>query len=261
MVERVTRASLEETTRFLNRSPEINHYILSDLHWLGLEHPMMEVYFQRARELTAVLLRVGSGFTLYAPGDFDQEEMAAFLRRFNYKLISGKTTPVRQLMGQLRPPLMVGHQTFSVLEDRQPRDVARRYPVVLLDAGNIRRYVHHMAQLRAEVDEFSQPFSIERTLMQFEQRSQRGILAMANGQAVCMALTSGELPGASLVVSVCTRPSHRGRGYAASVVWSLCHWLQSEGKKPFLYWDAPQAGRVYHRLGFVDRAEWRIVRY
>lgn len=64
------------------------------------------------------------------------------------------------------------------------------------------------------------------------------------------------------VSAVCTRPEHRGRGYAAALMLRVAQRIAAEGDTPFLHSYAHNGGaiRLYESLGFRVRREIVLTR-
>lgn len=63
-----------------------------------------------------------------------------------------------------------------------------------------------------------------------------------------------------MIVGVATHPAHRRKGLATQLLIRLCEDLLSEGKTPCLFYDNPEAGSIYRRLGFTDVGTWVMYR-
>jgi predicted GNAT family acetyltransferase len=59
-----------------------------------------------------------------------------------------------------------------------------------------------------------------------------------------------------MVVSVATMMVHRGKGLMCMCLSRLCQDVLAEGKSLCLFYDNPEAGKVYHRLGFKSIDNW-----
>jgi ribosomal protein S18 acetylase RimI-like enzyme len=72
------------------------------------------------------------------------------------------------------------------------------------------------------------------------------------GRLVAMAGLRTAIPGYREVSAVCTNPSYRGRGYAATLVCSVMNEMAKHGELPYLHvrQDNISAIRLYSRLGF-----------
>jgi uncharacterized protein len=63
------------------------------------------------------------------------------------------------------------------------------------------------------------------------------------------------------VVGVCTVKEHQKKGMASACLVRLCQDLLQEGKELCLFYDNPDAGRIYERLGFVPIGRWMMVSF
>jgi predicted GNAT family acetyltransferase len=75
------------------------------------------------------------------------------------------------------------------------------------------------------------------------------------GQLVAMAGERLRPSGYTEISAVCTRPDHRGRGYASSLVSTLIQKITKRDEIPFLHVRTENVGavRVYEKLGFETR--------
>jgi predicted GNAT family acetyltransferase len=82
-----------------------------------------------------------------------------------------------------------------------------------------------------------------------------------DGRLVSVASTSAANSRSAMVVGVATQPGCRGRGYASAVVSSVCTASFAEGKEFLcLFYDNPNAGRIYNRIGFREIGEYAMLR-
>lgn len=80
-----------------------------------------------------------------------------------------------------------------------------------------------------------------------------------DGALVATAGQRMQLPDAVEISAVCTDPTWRGRGFAASVTTLMAQRIAGSGRTPFLHVRADNDGarRVYERIGFTVRTELR----
>ena len=62
-----------------------------------------------------------------------------------------------------------------------------------------------------------------------------------------------------MVVSVATRKDYRRQGLMTQVLSKLCQDLLNEQKTLCLFYDNPEAGAVYHKLGFKTIGKWKMI--
>ena len=98
------------------------------------------------------------------------------------------------------------------------------------------------------------PGAVERPL-----RDTRIWLAEWQKQILSVALTNAETKNLAMIGGVYTRPNARGYGLSQAVCSALSAELLSNRKQPILYWETPEAGRVYRKLGFKTVGDWRSV--
>jgi len=75
-----------------------------------------------------------------------------------------------------------------------------------------------------------------------------------DGQLIAMAGERLILSGYPEISGVCTHPSHRGKGYAASLIWRVAQDHRREGLVPWLHVSAENhhAIELYRRMGFRE---------
>ena len=92
-----------------------------------------------------------------------------------------------------------------------------------------------------------------------ETREGRHFLIERGGQVICQANSTAETAEAAMIGGVATRADWRRQGLASAVMTALCGQLLSEGKKPCLFFENEEAGRIYSRLGFVPIGRWTLM--
>lgn len=79
-----------------------------------------------------------------------------------------------------------------------------------------------------------------------------------DGKVIVTASTTAENSMSAMVVAVATHPDYRGKGLAKHVVARLCGDLLAEGRSLCLFYDNPNAGLIYKKLGFKDVGFWSM---
>lgn len=80
------------------------------------------------------------------------------------------------------------------------------------------------------------------------------------GNVVATAATTAETTRSAMVVAVATHPAHRNQGHASRLVKALIERYRERNKGLCLFYDNPDAGRIYRRLGFVEDGMWTLFR-
>lgn len=81
-----------------------------------------------------------------------------------------------------------------------------------------------------------------------------------DGRLVAMAGERLRLPGYTEVSAVCTRPGHRGRGYAAGLMSMVARAIVARGEIPFLHAYDHNTGAIalYETLGYRRRRQVKV---
>ncbi|MFP3916986.1 GNAT family N-acetyltransferase [Lysinibacillus telephonicus] len=94
-----------------------------------------------------------------------------------------------------------------------------------------------------------------------ETKTGRTYFIRVNGEMVTTASTTAENSRSAMVVAVATKEEFKRKGLATDCMIKLCKDLLAEGKELCLFYDNPEAGKIYKRLGFEDIGFWNLYRY
>jgi len=248
---------------FLAAESALNLFIIGDIENNGFESEFQQLWgdFDGRGRLRAVLLRYFGSFIPYAPGDFDLEGLAGILRRQRDRMqaFSGIDRVVRRFEGV--PGLFpegIEKRTLCFVElksgqrlDAMTREVPSRIErAVPEDAPGI-------LELQREIEEFRVGEDGQQvSRRELEQGAARAYLVRDGGRVIAAVRTTAENSRSAMIVGVATHPDYRRRGLATQLLVRLGRELLAEGKRPCLFYDNPQAGGIYRRLGFTDVGTW-----
>ena len=273
MIRRLTEADRQATFDFLAAESAFNLFILADIRNYGFETEFQQVWgdFSADGRLRAVLLRYFRNFIPYGREGFDAAGLARIIERrvgedaATRWEVSGKT----EVVGRLRPYTekildwdrrrslhfaeLAGDGSLRGLRQELPGDVQlhRMQPA---DASLIGELYRRIAEFRT-FDE-----GAERELHHsLATGAARGYWLEHDGRAVAAVKTAAENPYSAMVVGVATDPGFRRRGFATQLMVRLCEEVLAEGKRLCLFYDNPEAGAIYKRVGFRDIGTWDMV--
>jgi len=116
-------------------------------------------------------------------------------------------------------------------------------------------------ELHRAIEEFSiGDVNEEAFLRPIKDGSGRTCFIRRDGRPVSAASSAAETKSMAMVVGVGTLKEYRKRGYASLCVSALCRPLLEEEKAAYLFYDNPDAGRIYRRLGFREIGKWLSAR-
>jgi len=254
----------EQVMGLLAPESALNLFIIGDVENNGFGQEFQQLWgdFDAAGRLRAVLLRYYGSFIPYAPGEFELDGLAEVLigRRHRITAFSGIDRVIRPF--ETYPGLLPENarkRTLSFLElrggDRLAGPEGGGLGGQAFRAGpdDVPAYL----KLWAEVNGLERSDEVERShRREIEQGAGRVYLLRQGDQVVATVKTTAETSSGAVITGVTTHPAFRRRGLATSLLVLLCRELLGEGKRPCLFYDNPEAGGIYRRLGFTDAGTW-----
>jgi uncharacterized protein len=121
--------------------------------------------------------------------------------------------------------------------------------------------IGQILSLRRSIDEFTIGDNAEEMLRtSMEANTSRTYYTEEDEQMTACVSTTAENSISAMIVGVCTRKEYRRKGLATSIMQKLFKDVLNEGKVLCLFYNNPEAGRIYKRLGFRDIGKWTMYR-
>lgn len=257
----ITKASTNDKQRILDslkNDPSRSLFITGDIQQNGIETDYQEVWLDEDTDgLHAIILRYHTNLVLYV---FDRIVDTEGFRKLFYdpriNLISATGQHLNALPQDLYASLELRPMYFC--ECRKLENEVLGAEMATLDD------VEDICIGLSQIEEFNQleRNSVEDQIKNFSEQLKHGkkvaYIVKHQGRVVSQASSSAMTDTGCMVVGVFTLPGYRGKGYARQVVSSLSAWALDHGKVPCLFYDNPQAGTLYHDLGYVTFDQWLI---
>lgn len=266
MGETIMIRKLEEKDRgsvlgFLGKEPSYNLFMIGDIEAFGFEEDFQELWgqYDEAGALEGVLLRFNESFIPYfADNGFDNSGFKDIIISYEgKKLVSGKESVLKSFEGIL-PGYTARTTFFCELTDGDRLKPAEENNEIKIagesDAERVYDLIH-------QIDEFSGLGSTtERIAHKIRTKTGR-VYYIENdaGMMVSVVQTTAENSMSAMVVGVATLKEYRGQGFMSRCLSKLCRDILSEGRTLCLFYDNPEAGKVYHRLGFRTIGNWMMI--
>lgn len=263
-VRPLTERDREQTLSFLGQESAVNVFLIGDIYNHGFESDFQQLWgdFDPNGHLRAVLLRYYEYWIPYARSDFDVEGFAHIMQNGQaLKMLSGIDRAVEPFRNIPNLPFQweKSRRTyFAQLTELSSLEKMEKDVDV-----SIRRMkytdIEVLAGLSEKIEEFTSRDWEEEYQRMFSSHDSRGLWAEKNGRAVAMVRTAAENPASAMIVGVGTHPSWRKKGLATQLMIRLCREVLKEGKHLALFYDNPEAGSIYRRLGFREIGTWNMV--
>lgn len=257
MIRKLTESDRQMTLDFLRPEAAINLFFIGDIEQDGFDKDFQEFWgsINEEGQLRGVLLRYDTNYVPYSPfADFDYTPFIELIKKDDkHRQISGKGSIIAHFK-ETFPDFHCRDTYFCQLtEAPTPKPCAFEIKkATIKDAPRI-------CELLNEIEEFSaiptDVEQVERVLKSgcgrmYYTESEEGIL-----QNVVQ--TTAENSLSAMVVGVATRKAYRHQGLMNSCLSKLCYDLVHNEKKSLcLFYNNPEAGKIYHKLGFQTIDTW-----
>jgi uncharacterized protein len=261
MIRKLTESDHNVVMNFLSDEPSINLFIIGDIEAFGYETDFQELWgkFDDNGCIHAVLLRFHNSFILYWKEE--QEAVAPFaaiMKAYNAQIfLSGKSEIVETFEGIDGLTLGKKQVTYFAECTSAEQIVETELEVAVATLKDIDRII----ELRSAIEEFPHnPHARSIMVQSLESGTGRTYFLEENGRVVASASSAAENSISAMIVGVCSHKEYRRKGYATNVMKKLFRDVSGEGKVLCLFYDNPEAGRIYKRLGFKDIGFWTMYR-
>lgn len=242
--------------------PSINLFIIGDIENFGFNTDFQEVWIQTSGDkLVGIVLRYHDNFIIYSKDlDLDVNEINILLSTRNANIISGKLTVMDLFYTVMKNNYSKRNMYFcellntsKLIKDTSGVELAKE-----TDAMDI-------ALVYGEIEEFSGLYSagIDSRYKQIATRikTKEGVhmFIKEEGKIISQGNTTAETTTGAIVGGILTIPEYRNIGLASRVISAICQDLHFRGKSACLFFDNPEAGRIYHKLGFENIGNWSIL--
>jgi predicted GNAT family acetyltransferase len=242
--------------------PNVNLFILGDIEHFGFENAFQEVWFQTMDgRLSGIALRYHDNLILYSRDlDMAFPEVRDLLETREVRVISGKQAVIDKFH-----PFVAGHfskreMIFCELSDPSKLEKGTSEVRVAAPADAL-----EIAEVYGQISEFSGLYASEldarhkQIMNRISSREGMHMFIKQDGRIVSHANSAAETSVSGMIGGILTLPEYRHRGLASKVISAVCQDLARRGKSACLFYDNPQAGAIFQRLGFQVTNKWTIL--
>ncbi|MCA1056814.1 GNAT family N-acetyltransferase [Rossellomorea aquimaris] len=262
MIRILTRADDEKCQQLIQQEPAENLFIIGDIEAFGYEQDFQRIWgdFDEQGNLRGILLKYRENFIPYSQGEFDAEGFASIINECkDFSIMSG----LKAVTSKVEPFLTKKHKSkrqmyYAKLDHQKSLSDEKLDHVMEATVNELPRLVN----LLNSIPEFSGgSFTVEKRRHGIEKGVARSYFIEEDGQYISSASTTAENSMSAMIVAVCTHPDHKKKGYATQCMTKLCRDVLEEGKELCLFYDNPEAGRIYKQIGFEDIGYWMMYKF
>ncbi|MFB1049668.1 GNAT family N-acetyltransferase [Paraliobacillus sp. JSM ZJ581] len=258
MIRKLTIEDDQHVQALIQQKPAENLFIIGDIEAFGYEQDFQTIWgdFDNGN-LRAILLKYEKNYIPFAIGTFDAEGFAEIINKdTNQPMLSG----LKEITAQLEPYLTI---TYQQKRETYYAKLTSTDHLPSLDIASVKllatKDVDRLGDFLSQIPEFSSlVFNSEKKRRNIKKGVTRGYYIESDGKIISSASTAAENTKSAMVVAVATLEENQKKGLATQCLTKLCKDIVTEGKQLCLFYDNPNAGKLYKRLGFKDIGFWMM---
>jgi predicted GNAT family acetyltransferase len=262
MLTKATEIHRELIMNYCLAEPNINLFIIGDIENFGFDTYFQEIWIQTLDDkLVGIVLRYHDNFIIYSKDlDLEINEIERLLSTRDVKIISGKLTVIDLFYPAVESKYSKRDMYFCELIStaKLVKDTSEVEIAEDIDAMEI-------TLAYEQIQEFSGLYSsgidsrYEQIASRIKTKEGIHVFIKKDGKIVSHGNTTAETSVSAMVGGILTIPEYRKQGLSSKIISALCENLYLRGKSACLFFDNPEAGEIYHKLGFRDIDKWAIL--
>ncbi len=261
MLRQLTVKDHQQVMKFLNQDPSLNLFIIGDIEGFGYETSFQSLWGEFTNSgLKAILLKFYDSYIITAQDEaYDADAFASLLTSTDSIIkLSGKANIVAKLEDKLGGRLASKNVQFFAECTNSVKMKTNTLPIKQATTADVDRIM----DLRCGISEFKQNKNSRDMLYKAIATNTGRSFYLENnfGEIVCSASTTAETSDSAMIVAVCTHKDYRGKGYATGLLSEMINILLQEKHSVCLFYDNPDAGRIYTKIGFNEIGLWAMHR-
>jgi uncharacterized protein len=253
----------DQVLEYISLEREMTLFIYGDIEQYGMDKSIVRVFVDLdGDKINSLLIQYrNTKFVIYSrKEDFPLEPIVDFFKDKKMSFVSGKESILKRIIPfypefSLEPAYMC---VCSKAETSFLKPLAEGTEIRPLKKEETKE----AAQLLSSIEEFNVSFEKkgEERIKEAEERIKADmeegnvpLCLFVNGTLASFCNISAASKQSAMVVSVATRKDFRSLGYASHLVAELCEENFRCGRKFLcLFYDNPQAGKIYRKIGFAE---------
>jgi len=261
MIRKLTEQDRCQVLEYLNQEPSFNIFIIGDIETFGFEKSFQSIYaeFDEDNNYKSVLLFYNENSVYYSHKIYFNKEYLAIIEKEKPHYLSGK----KELMDLLVPYVTnvirkdMYFARVKTIDFSIPKDKA-------IKTFKTKKEAEKLYNLLLEITEFDIYRKDKEKFINDKMLSKKmgtTLFIEEDHKAVSCVATTAESTTSAMVVSVATAKEYRKAGLATKLMQQLMTiYIKEKNKELCLFYDNPEAGNIYLRLGFENIGMWTILK-
>ena len=258
MIRLLREADRDSVLKYLYQDLNYNIFPIGDIEIFGFDQDFQRVYgeFDNDNNYLSIFLRYRENAIDYSHKLYYNEDYAAIFKIDKFDYFSCKT----EFMDLINIHLPVGTRKQMYFAKASEVKFDLSYDESLIKRLHTEKECGMLYELLKQIEEFGIFKQSKEKFVKGKVRSlQMGttLYIEEDGKIVSAVATTADTTKNAMVVAVATDNNYRKKGYATYLLLSLMKMYINDLKKDLcLFYDNPNAGKIYLKLGFENIGPW-----
>lgn len=250
MIRRCTKDDYQILNEYLYKRKELNLFVIGDIQNFGFEDQNLEIFIDYDLEIKTVYLRFFNNLCIVS------YKMIVDLTFIN-ELIS--TYSIVNINGEKDLISLININEFK---QKNCLFASLNELSISVDTNGVSEVgLDRVPELLKKSNEiFNTESNIEATIKELKNNSKHIYTYLLDDEIISGASSSAESEDLAMIIGVFTLEDYRRQGYALKCVYSLCEKLLNEGKTVCLFYDNPNAAKMYEKIGFKFKGYFSMLK-
>lgn len=257
-MEKCTNNHKKELLEAIKSSASENCFLFGDIENFSMDDDFLDIWrVVKEGKTTSILLRYFKSYIVYSIDSRDYKDIAHIINSDkDTQIVSGLETTLKDLSKFISfksiKNMYLAELNKETYKNTESKITPKRATVKDLDSVfNFECSIEEFSMKKDDMEAFSKGVKTDTGRIYFIEKE---------GKVVSTAGLTAENSVNGMVIGVATDPAHRREGLAKCCVNKLCKEMVSENKSVLLFYDNPDAGKLYKSLGFVDINRWSMAK-
>ncbi len=241
---------------FLKKSPSENCFFIGDIENFSFEEDFIDMWrIEKEGSITSLLLKY---FNYYLISSIDSSDLKVICDKIKTDPKAITVSAVDSVIESIKPYFNFKNVKKTALAELSNKNFNYIEPVITPQNAKIED-LNDIFEFLKTIDEFDvDEKSRESFGQEVKTNTGRMCFIKDKGKVVSTAAITAENSLNGTIVGVATDANYRNRGYAMSSVTNLCKGMIENNKKVILFYNNPDAGKLYKKIGFKDVGSWSM---
>lgn len=243
MIRKCKEGDAEKLLEYLYKNKEFNLFLIGDIENFGIENDNLEIYIDIDNKIHSVYLRYYNNLCLVS---YENKLDLNFINKTFIETGLVSNMSLEKTLADIYNFQSFNQRDFYFAALNKVSIFMDTPDVIQIKADEVESYLKETELV------FKTKGNLESTKAELNANSKHIFAIKKNNRLISGASTSAESKELAMIIGVYTLEEFRRKGLAQQCVFALCDKMTREGKTVCLFYDNPNAAKLYKKIGFKD---------